>query len=72
MQGALLTGSALRLAWNLSSREISLELNFVSLFFFFFLPRYIVTLPKKYYDITSIILLLVLSFLCYFLSYKLS
>ena len=47
MQGALLTETAIRLAWNLSSWEISLELNFVFSLLFFLLPRYIVTLKKK-------------------------
>jgi len=35
IQGALLTGYALRLTWNLSSSEITLELNFDSLSLFF-------------------------------------
>jgi len=37
MQGVLLSGTALRLAWNLSSWEISLKLNFDSSSFFLFL-----------------------------------
>jgi len=49
MQGALLAGTAIRLTWNLSFWEISLDLSFASpSFSFFFLPRYFITLKKSY------------------------